>query len=128
MNSDEVKAVCRNCGKPGPAEKFVLDYKLKIMVCPTCIADMKKKAVKPVVSEEKKLSSTKPKDWDADDEYLAKLNKKKPGEVPKPVFTKIDDFKIKYPCSKCKYVFVYNLEKNHPRVCPYCRTPVSGVQ
>ncbi|MBU1201013.1 MAG: hypothetical protein KKA51_00800 [Nanoarchaeota archaeon] len=77
-----------------------------------------------VVSPVSKVSDKpKPAGWDAEDAYLEKMKKKI--DITKPVVQEIDEERVKYTCLKCKYVFVYNMFKEYPKTCPYCKTPVS---
>ena len=97
--SIEVK--CRNCGRMAPADKFVLDYKLKMVVCPSCIKEVHKKEQ---VKEEKK-PEPKP-------------------EPKKPGIRKIESGRLMVRCPKCNYEFKYNPENRTPRSCPYCNEPI----
>ncbi|MFH1770011.1 MAG: hypothetical protein ABH828_00465 [archaeon] len=133
MINNEVKAVCRKCKRSASADEFVMDHDAKMMVCPLCVADKRKKDVKPVnnptkgFSSQAGIKSDKPVDWDKEDEYLEKMAKKKPTE-PKQSFTRIDARKISYICPKCKYKFAYDEFKEYPKTCPYCRKPVVNVK
>jgi|FLOH01.1.fsa_nt_gi hypothetical protein len=132
MNPQGVNVICRKCKRSAPAEQFVMSLDDKIMVCPLCILDSRKSNSKmtnsshktTVVSPVKGTAVKKSADWDADDDYLERMNKQKLA-VPKVEFIRIDAFNVKYTCPKCKYVFVYNEDKNHPKHCPFCTRLVS---
>ncbi len=131
--TNEVKAVCRKCGKSAPADKFVLDNSVKMMICPSCVAEMKGKLLKPKPVEPQPSiraapqTKSKPADWDQEDDYLDKLKKKK-DEAPKAIIERIDDVKVRYTCFKCHYNFIYNTAKDYPKVCPYCKMPISRMK
>ena len=134
MNNNEIKAICRKCKRSALAEEFVMDHDAKIMVCPLCVAEKRKKDVKPINNPVKGFSSQtgtikskQPRDWDKEDEYLEKVAKKKPVE-PKRSFERIDDQKISYVCTKCNYKFAYNEYKKYPKTCPYCKHPVANMK
>jgi hypothetical protein len=110
MSSEDVIVKCNQCGGQAKAGEFVLDADYKMMVCPNCIRQ-KNMPKKPQVEANGQVKEPKPKDWDADDEIIAKQFAKKQA-TQKPQLK--EGMKLK--CKKCDYVFVY---KNQ-RVCPYC--------
>jgi DNA-directed RNA polymerase subunit RPC12/RpoP len=137
MVGKEVTAICKRCGRPSAADKFVLDPIYKMVVCPSCIAERKSKsntgkkigenalgsAIGSAESTEKPVAPAKPKGWDSEDDYLDRAYKEKRGNAP--VVERMSDGRAKYQCKKCKYKFAYDAEKKQPANCPYCGTPVT---
>ncbi|MFH1850649.1 MAG: hypothetical protein ABH879_10820 [archaeon] len=129
-----VDAKCRVCGKNHPVSSFVLDTKYMMMVCAECSkkARQSKEARKPKEASDdvnvRVVGSQKPAGWDAEDEYLAKVQKqkKRPGEET-PVI-RVDMERVKYRCPKCNYEFLYNIVRKHPGVCPYCAREIGRVR
>ena len=139
-------AKCKKCGQSVPANSLVLDNLYGALVCPGCLkrrpssskeevlkatsdvlAGMKTKpapslaqgTVQPPVQEEVKKQ---PPGWDSEDDYLERIHKQK--EKLKVNFEKLDDFRVRYICTKCGYKFVYHTEKRYPSACPNCGTVV----
>jgi DNA-directed RNA polymerase subunit RPC12/RpoP len=134
MAGKEVTAVCKRCGRPSAAEKFVLDPIYKMVVCPSCIAERKSKinmgkkenAPGSATSEQaapKPAAPPKPKGWDNEDEYLNRAYQDKKGNAP--IVEKMSDGRVKYQCKKCTYKFAYDQDKKQPANCPYCGQPVT---
>ena len=142
VGGKEVTAVCKRCGRPSAAEKFVLDPIYKMVVCPACIAERKSKinmgkkpgenanatgAASATGAEQaaapKPAAPAKPKGWDNEDEYLNRAYNEKRGNAP--VIEKMSDGRTKYQCKKCTYKFPYDTDKKTPANCPYCGTPVN---
>ena len=117
-----ISVVCKKCNRPAKADQFILDPVYKMMVCPSCVKDRrdtemiaaKKKKTDAVEQEQKK---NKPKNWDAEDEYLEKAQAK---AAPKPKVKIIDAEHVKYQCPSCTYKFKYNKVEKKPANCPYC--------
>lgn len=119
-----VKAKCKRCGKHDDSTTFVLDPVYKIMVCRDCVKERKEKENMAKEKEEAlKLEPQKPAGWDSDDEYIAKKYSMKKADEPQ--VQRINSTKIKYTCQKCKYAFVYDEERETPRICHYCGKSVS---
>ncbi len=121
-----IKVKCKRCGKTASSDSFVLDGDYRMMVCPFCIQEKKDKQKHQAASidkmrkqaEEQEKIKSKPAGWDEEDEYLNRLHKQK-AKVGGD-FEAIDEDRIKYTCSKCKYKFVHYLSKKAPSACPYC--------
>ncbi|MEM4259966.1 MAG: hypothetical protein QXG00_01915 [Candidatus Woesearchaeota archaeon] len=126
MPVSTIKSKCRRCGKEAPSDSFILDPVYGMMVCQNCVNERRSKSfsVKKTgnVEDVKSDESPKPKGWDADDELLEKSYRQKIESYVK--VQKIDSEKVKYTCPKCKYQFVYNLDKNLPSKCPYCNMAI----
>lgn len=138
MMQTDFKIKCKRCGKLAVPEQFVLDPYFNMVVCPFCVKERKTKsyeeqnkgqvapqtnmAIKPQVTN----PNEKPMDWDKDDEYLEKVQKQK--EDSKPVLKKIGGSKVRYPCTRCRFVFIYDEDRNYPVKCPYCGTPVNYMK
>ena len=114
----DVKVTCKRCGRSVNAEQFTLDPVYKMIVCPFCVQERKfKKDTKgedhlaqPIPAGIKVTGakgSSKPGDWDNEDDYLEKLYRRRKEEMGN--IQKIDDSRIKYTCAKCKFKFSYNL-------------------
>lgn len=112
----EVKAVCKRCGKHVGVNDLSLDPVYRMVVCSHCIRE-RKGTMKP-----KEDIPPKPRDWDAEDEYLERAYKEKKGESS-IVYEKPGV--VKYTCYKCKKTFGYNVERKHPNLCPYCGSTIS---
>ena len=103
MQSDDIMVNCRQCGGQARAGDFVLDPDFKMMVCPECVR--RKGAGQP--DQSKQPEPPKPPGWDAEDEELERLWKKRPAQ-------RIESG-MRLKCS-CGYEFVFKGR----RVCPYC--------
>lgn len=139
MDSKGIKIKCRQCNRMSPTEEFVLDPVYKMVVCKMCVKERQQRdAIHKELQQEKDkkqqlkeaIAETKPKDqkpagWDEIDDRLEKLHKAKVASTV--TVTKVDDDKVQYACPKCKYNFIYNMEKKTPRTCPYCSTPISNM-
>ena len=134
IDGSGIRAVCKRCGKSVQADKFVLDSVYKMMVCPFCVKERKDKINAERFSQERRKEEqemmeemkTRPAGWDAEDEYLERLSRKK--EQERVDFETIDKERVKCACPKCRYRFVYNTISRSPATCPYCGTklPASG--
>jgi len=128
MFNDAVSAVCKKCGKTAKSDEFVLDNEYGMMICPACVKDkrdrvrnMQKQAVDEAEKQKKQEEQKKkPAGWDQEDEYLEKYYKRQ----EKVKVERISEDKIKITCPTCKYQFPFNTNKQTPRNCPYCTTPV----
>lgn len=131
--NDDIKVVCKRCGRPAKASEFVLDPDYRMMVCQACskerlsqsIKTKKQESVVKQKEEEKAKEAetfkNKPAGWDEDDERLEKMSKAKASEGPsKQNYERIDDDNIKLTCPKCEYKFTYNTVRMTPNACPYC--------
>lgn len=140
----ETRVKCRRCGRDAPANEFTVDYVYKMAVCANCVRERKASSSanshpvknsplsKSIMSEPRSTASqttasqstaksSRPVDWDEDDDYLEKTaGKKVVSEGVKAV--KLDSGKLLYPCPKCKYKFKYDSERNNPNKCPFCAT------
>jgi len=130
FGSNEIKVVCKQCGRQAAAESFVLDHVYKKMVCPNCIKEryVKEKLHKEVqeLKDKNKLAQqteirSKPAGWDAEDAYLEKAFKMKAKTQVKT--QRIDENRLRCTCPKCEYQFIYNETKKYPYNCPYCSSP-----
>jgi DNA-directed RNA polymerase subunit RPC12/RpoP len=118
MINNSVKITCKRCGRPANSDEFILDHIYGQLVCPACIKDRKTK--RPVQEQAKEMPKPqKPKGWDNEDEALERISIKPASETQR-----IDDQKIHYACTKCKYKFVYHVDKKYPNTCPYCGSMV----
>ena len=120
----DVQVKCKRCSRSAKSKEFTLDPIYGMMVCEACVKERKtSEGIKKELAEQKaaKLAEEKkkPAGWDAEDEYLAKLARKKQEERPVAI-AKGDAGRVKYQCSGCKYGFIYNLAKQAPGNCPYC--------
>ncbi len=119
-----VKAKCKRCGRQEDAATFVLDSVYKIMVCRDCVKERKEKENMAKEKEEAlKIEEQKPAGWDSDDEYIEKKYSIKKADEPQ--IQRINSTKVKYTCQKCGYTFVYDEEREAPKICPYCGKSVS---
>lgn len=122
-----VKSLCKNCGKPAPAESFKLHYQYKMMVCPECYSGRTEQKKQQVEREQKK-EPAKPAGWDKEDEYLERMSRLKRDET-QAQFTKIPGTdSVTCRCTSCKYQFKYNPFKKMPRNCPYCNVEVPRLK
>ena len=127
---DEMRVKCRQCGRLAKTNEFVLDPVYRMMVCPYCVKDRKLREqvhseVKAARDEKKKakegeMQELKPAGWDKEDDALGKAYAAKMRNTVKVDY--VTDDKVKYPCPKCKYKFIYDIERRMPRNCPYCGT------
>jgi DNA-directed RNA polymerase subunit RPC12/RpoP len=128
ISEKQVSAKCRRCGKTAPSNSFVLDPDYKLMVCPQCIKEkreaqrVRQEVEKHKTEKQEQPKTDKPAGWDSEDEYLERQSKRK--EETKISAERIDSTKVKYTCQSCKYAFVYDTEKRHPKACPYCNAQV----
>jgi len=119
----DVKAVCKKCGKMAPASSFVLSSTLRMMVCPNC-AKIGKESIEKQQQKEMEASK-KPAGWDSEDDYLERAFKEKSKDAA--YVEKIDDTKVRYTCPKCRYKFVYDTIRKYPASCGYCGTKVQNL-
>jgi DNA-directed RNA polymerase subunit RPC12/RpoP len=131
ISNNQVSAKCKRCGKTAPSTSFVLDPDYKLMVCPQCIKEKKeaervRRELEKKKTEKQELAAKetpeKPKGWDSEDEYLERHSKKI--ETVNVAAERIDNTKIRCTCPSCKYAFVYDTAKKHPKACPYCNAQV----
>lgn len=129
MMSDDIKVICKKCGRPSKASEFVLDPDYKMMVCLQCSKERKSSfgkkpsSLNPNQREDSAINNTKrPAGWDEDDEMLEKAARRMATktEPPKTQYELIDDENIKLTCPKCEYRFTYNTIRMTPNSCPYC--------
>jgi len=136
MMSDEIKVICKKCGRTSKASEFVLDPDYKMMVCLQCSKERKSSFGKkpsqqqPEATQQKKEAPavSRPRGWDSDDEALEKMSKRTSASYdgePKVKYEVIDDDNIKLTCPKCDYKFTYNTFKMSPSSCPYCSVKLS---
>jgi Zn finger protein HypA/HybF involved in hydrogenase expression len=133
MMSDDIKVICKKCGRSAKASEYVLDPDYKMMVCSACskerLSQVKTKKQEPIAKREEERTreaqpmKNKPAGWDSDDEALEKMTRSRPsanGGAPKSQYERIDDENVKLTCPKCEYKFTYNTERMNPNSCPYC--------
>jgi DNA-directed RNA polymerase subunit RPC12/RpoP len=134
MMNNEVKAACKRCGRSAPASQFILDPIYGMMVCPFCLKERKSKAAASMIRQDRQNAEAKkeeeaknkPAGWDKEDEYLERAYaKKKQSQI---AVEKIDANHFNYTCPKCKYRFVYDSERKHPKVCPYCNGQIFSMR
>ena len=118
-----IKVKCKGCGKMADSSEFVLDPGFKMMVCRNCVKD---RQMREQVKKEVKEETTKPKDWDIEDEQLTRLAKKKQENTV--TVQHLDKDRVKYQCPKCKYAFVIKLDRMVPDRCPYCGMKVLNFE
>jgi DNA-directed RNA polymerase subunit RPC12/RpoP len=120
----DVKVKCRRCGKEVRPEEMVLDYVYRMMVCPSCVKERKTgEQVKKELKQQGIIKEKpKPAGWDAEDDYLERVQQEREKSTIK--VQKVDSDHVKYQCVKCKYSFLYNVTRKTPAVCPYCSTPI----
>ncbi|MBN1792788.1 hypothetical protein JW826_03845 [Candidatus Woesearchaeota archaeon] len=124
-----VRVKCKKCNREAKSDEFFLDPVYKMMVCPQCVKDRKMQEINAKKEKQKaeaeiaaeKVKKDLPPGWDSDDveierRYSDKLKNSAGME-------RIDDDRIKYTCSKCKYKFTYFTTQGRPGRCPYCATP-----
>jgi hypothetical protein len=129
FGKNTVNVTCKRCGMQAHADEFVLDPIYKMLVCPNCVKErrsqsmMKKPEPKPEEVQTSDVKAkipgkTKPRDWDAEDEFLERANKDKKRATGN--IETIDAEKLRYTCPHCNFKFVYNKITKHPRQCPFC--------
>ena len=122
---EEIKAVCKHCGKSGPVSGFVLDPDFKMMICSNCAKEKKVVKKTPAKNSVIKPVQSKPAGWDNEDDYLERARKEKMRQAAAmPQYKPIDGVKVRVTCSKCKFKFNYNKEKRYPNICPNCGTKI----
>jgi Zn finger protein HypA/HybF involved in hydrogenase expression len=154
--SGGIKITCKNCGKQADSSAFILDPVIKKVVCPECVRKRKIDAISQKNATDSssdsfsrqssgtlrvnspnsssspaavKSSSSRPLDWDDEDDRLEKLaRQKQKTALPQSSVTYIDDEKAKVACTKCKYKYVYNVYTGVPKYCPYCGTTSPSVK
>jgi transcription initiation factor IIE alpha subunit len=132
MADNEIKAVCKRCGRQSPASQFVLDPVYGMMVCPLCIKERRSKTAAFVIRQDKRSAGAKkeelikdrPAGWDKEDDYLERAYARKKQAQPHVAIERVDSSHVNYTCPKCKYRFLYDTERKHPRVCPYCNSQI----
>lgn len=134
MMSDDIKVICKRCGRPAKASEYVLDPDYKMMVCSACSKERLSQNIKTkkqetvvkhneeVKAKEAQTFKNKPAGWDEDDEKLERMSKSRPQEsgAPKANYERIDDENVKLTCPKCEYRFTFNTTRMSPNACPYC--------
>jgi DNA-directed RNA polymerase subunit RPC12/RpoP len=125
MDSNDIKVICKHCGRPAKAGDYVLDPVYKMMVCPSCVKERRNApSIKPKQeAAQQPVQDKKPAGWDAEDDLLERLQKTKQAKAAPQVET-MKDGKMRYTCMRCKYKFIYNPSNQTPSSCPYCGTPV----
>jgi hypothetical protein len=119
----EVKAKCKKCGRQEDSNTLVLDPVYKMMVCRDCVKERKEKEqMEKNKGKAVEVQEKKPAGWDSDDERLQRAYSRK-AENAAPVQV-LGSGRVKYKCQKCKYPFVYDRERQNPKVCPYCGTSI----
>jgi len=119
-----IKAKCRNCGKEAPSEQFKLHYKYRMMVCPDCFSGKTEKQQKK--EQLVKKEEIKPPGWDAEDDYLTKIQQQKQKEAPQ--FKRIPGTNfLQVTCKNCNYSFRYDPLRKRPANCPYCSEDIPKV-
>jgi DNA-directed RNA polymerase subunit RPC12/RpoP len=122
----DIKVKCRRCSKEVRPEELKLDYSYKMMVCPACVKERQTTQQVRKELKEQGLPVNEPKrpaGWDAEDEYLERVYQERERSTVK--VQKLDDYRVKYTCLHCKYGFVFNMQTQTPKSCPYCSTPIS---
>ena len=127
----DLKVKCKRCGGLAKPEEFVLDYEYKMMVCPSCVKERrKKKEVHDELQAQKqkvqKEQVQKPAGWDGEDEYIERMHRTKIMGTVK--VEKVDEEKVRYKCPKCSYTFLYNIVKKTPVSCPYCSADIYKIR
>lgn len=134
MMNNEVKAVCKRCGRQSPSTQFILDPVYGMMVCPLCLKERKSKSAaiqiragrNAAAEKKEEENKNKPAGWDREDDYLERsYAKKKDSQVG---VEKIDANHVNYICPKCKYKFIYDTERKYPKVCPYCNGQIFSMR
>ena len=139
MMSDDIKVICKRCGRPAKASEYVLDPDYKMMVCSACSKERlsmgskkKQEAFVHSANETAKPKETpavqknRPAGWDEEDERLEKMSKSKASAAssgdgaPQMRVERVDENNVKVTCPKCDYKFTYNLIRMGPNTCPYC--------
>lgn len=122
MRGEDIKVVCRKCGRKALSSSMKLDLDEKMMICPDCI---KSKGVRKEIKEtiyEKNKAESKEKEEVYEEE--------KPTRPVMPVDLNIENVakevpkKVGHKCRSCGYTFRINMEKKTPNSCPYCNTKV----
>jgi ribosome-binding protein aMBF1 (putative translation factor) len=130
MMNSSVKAVCKHCGKQADANSFILDIEYKMMVCAQCVKERKNPKLENKDAKEKETAKSvklpKAPGWDAEDEYLEKMQPLKAKQ--KVTVQKIDDEFVRYQCPHCKYTFKYSIVRQKPGNCPYCSSSIERMQ
>ena len=119
-----VKTQCKVCSQFAPSDQFRLHHTYKMVVCPACYSG--KTALQEQKKKEEPKAPVKP-GWDAEDEYLEKMNRIKKQEM-NGVFTKLEGGLVKYTCANCKYPIKFNPDKNPFRACPYCNGEIPAYR
>jgi DNA-directed RNA polymerase subunit RPC12/RpoP len=134
MMNKGVSAVCKRCGRSSPAEQFILDPIYGMMVCQLCVKERKGKSAAAQIKQDRNAVQQKkeeevrnrPPGWDKEDEYLERsYAKKRESQVG---VERIDGSHVNYSCPKCKYRFIYDTERKHPKVCPYCNSQIFSMK
>ncbi|MBM3199410.1 hypothetical protein FJZ53_00620 [Candidatus Woesearchaeota archaeon] len=149
--SKQPQVKCKKCGRSAPADSFVLDHLQGMLLCPDCIREQRTNSKvtkefvtraasnimssgkinpsprhsaqpKPTQEEEKAPVKERPPGWDSEDEYLERSIKQRSKSSIE--YERVDESKVRYVCTKCRFKFVYHTEKRYPSMCPNCGTPV----
>ncbi len=145
MISRQPTAVCKRCGRNAPADSFVLDHLLGMLVCADCVKEQKSKvskaavmkatsdvmnaksktaltAAQPVQKPVQEEVKERPAGWDSEDEYLERAHKQR--QKLNVNFERLDDSRVRYTCTKCQFRFIYHISKKYPSMCPNCGASV----
>jgi DNA-directed RNA polymerase subunit RPC12/RpoP len=126
MRNNEVKAKCRRCNREVPTSEFTLDPVYGMMVCASCSKERRSKSAPAAGSRAAggsiAVENKKPAGWDKEDEYIEKAYSQKMQNTQQ--VQSVGEGKVKYACHKCKYEFVYNVDKNTPSRCPFCNSEI----
>ena len=133
--AESIRVMCKNCNKASPMEDFALDNVFRMIVCKNCtkarrlrenvhaeVAKQKEERMAKGAADEEE----KPPGWDKEDEAINRAYRQKMAETVK--VERADQNRVKYSCPKCKYKFLYNIERRTPSSCPYCGAGISRMQ
>jgi rubrerythrin len=129
MINQGIHVKCKRCGKPSPAQEFILDPVYRMMVCRNCVKERQMKdnpAFKQQEAAKKAEEKSRPAGYDNEDAMLEKAARMRQAQAAN--VQKLSGDSAKYTCQKCTYRFVIHLDRGYPRLCPQCGTPVSGVK
>lgn len=127
---EEVKVICRVCGRTANAKEFVLDASFGMMACPMCVRDKKnkykvdkekkKKEEEEEIKKQEEQIVVKHEDIEVEQAYREKQEQLQREREKALKVKRLDENKVQYTCQKCKYEFVYKLDRRSPNNCPYC--------
>ena len=127
---NSIRVKCPVCNQLAGSATFRLHHTYKKMVCANCYSGKTaaKEEQKGQKKVEEKQEPARPAGWDAEDDYLERLAKKKK-DVEVGTYDRISGTaQVKYTCVKCRYPFKHNPETRTPMACPYCSTPVPKIR